>query len=115
MTAWPLPYPHTTAAWAGRQGYGFTVLDVPPYPVSRRRGGMEEISHYPGGREPRGASGRFCERCVFSFPMVSGCLPTRPRPRTCMIWRMANGSIRVLAKLLHEVQLEIRNCFEIRR
>ena len=104
---------------AEAKGYGFTVLDVPPYPVSRRRGDTWEeivaIIRDDGSlvERPEG----FCERCVLflsreewdAFPV---------RPTSAHVYDLENGEWvdpRPFAKLLHEVQLEIRNCFEIRR
>ena len=101
------------------KGYGFTVLDVPPYPVSRRRGGTWEeivaIIREDGSLVERPAG--FCERCVFFLSHEEwDAFPTRPT--SAHMYDLENGEWVdpcPFAKLLHEVQLEIRNCFEIRR
>lgn len=110
---------HILKSEAEAKGYGFTVLDVPPYPVSRRRGGTWEeivaIIRDDGSLVERPAG--FCERCVLflsreewdAFPV---------RPTSAHVYDLENGEWvdpRPFARLLHEVQLEIRNCFEIRR
>ena len=63
------------------KGYGFTVLDVPPYPVSRRRGGTWEeivaIIREDGSLVERPAG--FCERCVLFLSHEEwDAFPTRP-------------------------------------
>ena len=104
---------------AEAKGYGFTVLDVPPYPVSRRKDGRWEevvaIIRDDGSLVERPEA--FCERCVLFLSREEW--ETFPkRPSSSHVYDLENHEWvdpRPFAKLLHEVQLEIRNCFELRR
>lgn len=104
---------------AEAKGYGFTVLDVPPYPVSRRNGEAWEeivaIIRDDGSLVERPEA--FCEKCVLFLSHEEWeAFPERPTP--AHVYDLENSEWvdpRPFAKLLHEVQLEIRNCFEIRR
>lgn len=101
------------------KGYGFTVLDVPPYPVSRRNGEAWEeivaIIRDDGSLVERPQA--FCEKCVlFLSKKEWDAFPKQPT--SAHVYDLENSEWvdpRPFAKLLHEVQLEIRNCFEIRR
>ena len=84
---------------AEAKGYGFTVLDVPPYPVSRRNeGSWEEMSWPSSGMTGALWSVRkaFAKGASFFFPGRSGTpSPNGLRPRTCTEsgeWRMGRSA-----------------------